>query len=40
MEYGEISCDAQAMEHGDAALNTVSCMLYEILDGVSPDEIR
>ena len=39
MEYGEISCDAQVMEHGDAALNAVSCVLYETLDGVSPDEI-
>ncbi len=40
MEYKEVSSDSQVMEHGDAALNAVSAVLYETLDGIFPDEIR
>lgn len=40
LEYKEVSSDSQVMEYGDAALNAVSSVLYETLDGITPDRIR
>ena len=40
MSYEEAMDLEEVKEHGDAALNTVSAVLYKILDNAEPDTIR
>ena len=38
--YAEIANDPEETAHGDAALNAVSAMVYDVIDGIQPQEIR
>lgn len=38
--YSEIAGNPDETAHGDAALNAVSAMVYHVIDGVEPKEIR
>ena len=40
VSYDTVANDPEEMKHGDVALNIISAMIYDIVDGANPAEIR